>query len=82
MIVTSPRANRRPSAKPTTAFVPGVLTVKQPLPAVFQALDKVKYKGWAVVELDRVPVKDRTPKESAMISRQYLQEKIGVKFAS
>ncbi len=52
------------------------------LPAVFQALEKVKYKGWAVVELDRVPVKDRTPKESAMISRQYLQEKIGVKFAS
>lgn len=52
------------------------------LPAVFSALDKVKYSGWAVVELDRVPVKDRTPLESAMISRKFLEEKIGVKFAS
>jgi inosose dehydratase len=50
------------------------------LPAVFAALDKVKYRGWAVVELDRVPDKSTTPKESAMISRKYLEEKIGVKF--
>ena len=50
------------------------------LPAVFAALEKVKYRGWAVVELDRVPVASRTPKESASISRKYLEEKIGVKF--
>jgi inosose dehydratase len=50
------------------------------LPAVFTALKKVNYRGWAVVELDRVPVKSRTPKESAMISREYLETKIGVRF--
>ena len=48
------------------------------LPAVFAALDKVKFHGWAIVELDRVPDKSRTPKESAMISKTYLEQKIGV----
>jgi inosose dehydratase len=50
------------------------------LPAVFAALEKAQWHGWAVVELDKAPDKDRTPKESAMISRKYLEEKIGVKF--
>jgi inosose dehydratase len=49
------------------------------LPSVFTALDKVKFRGWAVVELDRVPDKSRTPKESAMISKTYLEQKIGVR---
>jgi inosose dehydratase len=48
------------------------------LPAVFAALDQVKFQGWAVVELDRVPDKSRTPKESAIISKTYLEQKIGV----
>ena len=48
------------------------------LPSVFGALRKVKYNGWAVVELDRVPDKSRTPKESALISKSYLEQKIGV----
>ncbi|HLX41863.1 MAG TPA: sugar phosphate isomerase/epimerase [Bryobacteraceae bacterium] len=52
---------------------------KVDLPKVFAALEKVKYRGWAVVELDRVPEKSRTPKESAMISRKYLEEKAGAK---
>jgi inosose dehydratase len=52
------------------------------LPAVFAALRRVDYRGWAVVELDRVPVPTRTPKESALISRQYLESKIGVDFGS
>lgn len=51
------------------------------LPAVFAALERVRFAGWAVVELDRVPVASRTPRESALISRKYLQEKIGVRFA-
>lgn len=55
---------------------------KVDLPAVFAALEKVKYHGWAVVELDRVPSKATTPKQSAMISRKYLEDKIGVKFVS
>jgi inosose dehydratase len=48
------------------------------LPAVFAALDKVKFSGWAVVELDRVPDDSRTPKECAAISRDYLTQKIGL----
>jgi inosose dehydratase len=48
------------------------------LPSVFTALEKVKFHGWAVVELDRVPDKSRTPKESAIISKNYLEQKIGV----
>src|SRR5215472_7370745 len=48
------------------------------LPAVFSALQKVNFRGWAVVELDAVPDKSRTPKESAEISKKYLEEKIKV----
>jgi len=48
------------------------------LPSVFDALHKVNFRGWAVVELDSVPDKSRTPKESGEISRKYLQEKLGV----
>ena len=53
---------------------------KVDLPAVFAALAKVKYRGWGVVELDRVPNDTGTPKQSAMISRNYLEKKIGVSF--
>jgi inosose dehydratase len=48
------------------------------LPAVFDALHKVNFRGWAIVELDVVPDKDRTPKESAAISKKYLEEKLGI----
>ncbi|MBS1821735.1 MAG: TIM barrel protein [Acidobacteria bacterium] len=48
------------------------------LPAVFAALDRFAFSGWAVVELDRVPDKSGTPKESAAISKEYLEHKIGV----
>jgi inosose dehydratase len=48
------------------------------IPAVFQALHKVNFRGWAVVELDGVPDKTRTPKESAEISKKYLEEKLGM----
>ena len=53
---------------------------KVDLPAVFRALEEVKFHGWAVVELDRVPDGGGTPRQSAAISRKYLEEKIGVKF--
>jgi inosose dehydratase len=49
------------------------------LPAVFASLRKVHYAGWVVVELDRVPDSSRTPKECALISRDYLTKTIGVK---
>jgi inosose dehydratase len=49
------------------------------LPAVFKSLDEIKYRGWAVVELDHVTSKSRTAKESAMISKNYLDQKIAVR---
>lgn len=52
---------------------------KVDLPAVFKALNDVKFRGWAVVELDSVPDKTRTPKESALISKKYLEEKLRMK---
>jgi len=48
------------------------------LPGVFEALHKVNFRGWAIVELDAVPDKSRTPKESGAISKKYLQEKLGM----
>ena len=51
---------------------------KVDLPAVFEALCKVNFRGWAIVELDVVPDKTRTPKESGAISKKYLEEKLGV----
>jgi len=44
------------------------------LPGVFAALNDVKFRGWAVVELDSVPDKARTPKDSALIAKRYLEE--------
>jgi inosose dehydratase len=49
------------------------------LHAVFAALKEVKFHGWAIVELDKVPDNSRTPKESAIISKKYLEEKLGMK---
>jgi inosose dehydratase len=45
---------------------------------VFAALKDIGFGGWAVVELDSVPIKSRTPKESAIISKKYLEEKLGI----
>jgi inosose dehydratase len=39
---------------------------------VFTALREARFDGWAVIELDDVPDKARTPKEAAEISKQYL----------
>jgi inosose dehydratase len=49
------------------------------LKAVFDNLQKINFKKWAIVELDGVPVKDRTPKESGEISKAFLKDKIGFK---
>ena len=49
------------------------------LPAVFAALKDVKFRGWAVIELDSVPDKSRTPRECALISKQYVKEKLRFK---
>ena len=47
---------------------------KVDLPGVFTALHDVKFRGWAVVELDAVPDNARTPKASAVIAKQYLEQ--------
>ena len=49
------------------------------LPGVFDALQRVNFRGWAIVELDSVPDKARTPKESALISKKYVEERLGFK---
>src|SRR6266550_2756186 len=49
------------------------------LPAVFSALKEVKFRGWAVIELDSVPDKSRTPKECAQINKKYVEEKLRMK---
>lgn len=47
--------------------------------AAFAALNRIRYRGWAVVELDHVPDPPNTPKECAIISRDYLENEMKVK---
>lgn len=46
------------------------------LPGIFAALKAIQFRGWAIVELDSVPDKTRTPKAAALISKKYLEEKL------
>lgn len=43
-------------------------------PAVFAALDRAAFDGWAVVELDPIAGAQRTPAESAALSKRYLED--------
>ena len=47
--------------------------------AVMHALDKAGFNGWAVVELDRVPDPAGTPKQSAIINKNYIEKTLGRK---
>jgi inosose dehydratase len=47
-------------------------------PAVLDALRKISFRGWGIVELDVVPDKARTPKESALLNKKYVEEKLGL----
>jgi inosose dehydratase len=49
------------------------------LKAVFDNLQKINFKKWAIVELDGVPVQNRSPKQSGEISKAFLRDKIGFK---
>lgn len=44
------------------------------VPAVFAALNKIKFKGWAVIELDGVPDPDKSPLVCAEINKKYITE--------
>jgi inosose dehydratase len=49
------------------------------LKGVFENLAKINFKKWAIVELDGVPDKSRTPKQCGEISKAFLMDKIGFK---
>jgi inosose dehydratase len=44
------------------------------VPAVFASLDKIKFKGWAVIELDGVPDPEKSPLICAEINKKYITE--------
>lgn len=50
------------------------------LVGVFAALDKIKFGGWAIVELDAVPDKAKLPVQCAQISKDFLQGRIAYQF--
>ncbi|MGB6429828.1 MAG: sugar phosphate isomerase/epimerase [Candidatus Acidiferrales bacterium] len=47
------------------------------IPAVFAALQEIQFRGWAVIELDGPTDPSRTPKQSAEISKTYVEQKLG-----
>ncbi len=51
------------------------------IPGTLQIMKDFRYQGWIVIELDRAPV-GRTPKESAIISKRYMEEKLKLKVAT
>ena len=48
------------------------------VPAVFESLNHIGFRGWAVVELDEVPPGAHSAKEAAAANKEYLQEKLGL----
>jgi inosose dehydratase len=48
------------------------------IPGVLEIMKSFRYQGWIIIELDRAPA-GRTPKESAMISKRYVEEKLKLK---
>ena len=48
-------------------------------PAVFAALHEINFRGWGIVELDRVPTGETlSPKDANAASLRFLREKFGV----
>ena len=43
------------------------------LKGVFAALQDIRFKGWAIVELDAVPDKAKTPKQYAAVAKDFLK---------
>jgi inosose dehydratase len=48
------------------------------IPGVLQIMKDYRYQGWIIIELDRVPA-GRTPKESAALSKRYVEERLRLK---
>lgn len=51
-------------------------------PAIFRALERIQFEGWAVVELDSVPGSGGSPLQSALIARQYIENTLGLEIGS
>jgi len=49
------------------------------LPAVLEALRKVNFRGWGIVELDGETDKSRTAKESAISNKNYVEKTLGLR---
>lgn len=47
---------------------------------VFKNLEKINFKGWAIVELDGVPSPTKTPMQCGTTSRNFLRDKISYQF--
>ncbi len=47
---------------------------------VFKNLEKINFKGWAIVELDGVPSPTKTPLQCGTTSRNFLRDKISYQF--
>ena len=45
------------------------------IPGALQIMKDFRYQGWIIIELDRAPL-GRTPKESAVISKRYVEDKL------
>jgi inosose dehydratase len=48
------------------------------IPGALQIMKDFRYQGWIIIELDSAPG-GRTPKESALISKRYVEEKLRLK---
>ncbi|MGH9940458.1 MAG: hypothetical protein ACREAM_29800, partial [Blastocatellia bacterium] len=73
---TQPGLDGRP-LRPKYDFVElgqGVVNI----PGAAQILKDFRYQGWIVIELDRAPA-GWTPKESAVISKKYVEERLKLK---
>ena len=42
------------------------------VPAVFKALDEIKFKGWGIIELDGIPDPGKTALQCAEINKNYI----------
>jgi inosose dehydratase len=49
------------------------------IPAVFDALKAVKFRGWAIIELDAVPDPAKTPKQCMLTSKKFVEERLKLK---
>jgi sugar phosphate isomerase/epimerase len=73
---TAPGLDGRP-LRPKYDFVElgqGVVNI----PGALQIMKDFRHQGWIIVELDRAPG-GRTPKESAVISKKYVEERLKLK---